>query len=239
MLDSRYAALRDVAEGNIVYEPWGYKNMANGNKNLLAIAAILLLAMLICSGLHPYDRLTWLMEVLPVLIALPILACTWRRFPLTGLLYALIFLHALILIAGGAYTYARVPLGFWLQDVLGTVRNPYDKIGHFAQGLVPALAAREILWRGGYVGAADKGSRRMLAFLAICVAMAISAWYELIEWWAALLMGQGADEFLGTQGDPWDTQSDMCMAFIGALVATLILARWHDRQIERLARRNC
>jgi putative membrane protein len=214
--------------------------MANDkHKSALTIAAILLIAALILSGLRPYDRVTWLMEVMPVLIALPILAFTRERFPLSGLLYALIFVHALILIAGGAYTYARVPLGFWLQDVLGTIRNPYDKIGHFAQGLVPALAAKEILCRGGYVEAGSKGKRRMLAFLAICIAMAISAWYELIEWWAALLMGQGADEFLGTQGDPWDTQSDMCMAFIGALVATLVLARWHNGQIERLACRNC
>ncbi|HTH44249.1 MAG TPA: DUF2238 domain-containing protein [Oxalicibacterium sp.] len=213
--------------------------MTNNNKSMLAIAAILLIAALILSGLHPYDRATWVMEVMPVLIALPILAWTHERFPLTRLLYALIFVHALILIAGGAYTYARVPFGFWLQDVLATDRNPYDKIGHFAQGLVPALAAKEILWRGGYVDASSKGKRRMLAFLAICIAMAISAWYELIEWWAALAMGQGADEFLGTQGDPWDTQSDMFMALLGALVAMLMLSRWHDRQIEGIAHRNC
>lgn len=211
---------------------------ADKNKSILAIAAALLVAALLVSGLHPYDRATWVMEVMPVLIALPILACSYRNFPLTGLLYALIFVHALILIGGGAYTYARVPLGFWMQDILGTVRNPYDKLGHFAQGLVPALVAKEILWRGGYVKTPGKGrSGRMIAFLAICIAMAISAWYELIEWWAALIMGQGADEFLGTQGDPWDTQSDMCMAFIGALVAMLLLARWHDRQIVRLSKR--
>jgi putative membrane protein len=213
--------------------------MTNNNKSMLAVAAILLIAALILSGLRPYDRATWLMEVMPVLITLPILAWTHERFPLTGLLYVLIFVHALILIAGGAYTYARVPFGFWLQDVLGTDRNPYDKIGHFAQGLVPALAAKEILWRGNYVDASSKGKRRMLAFLAICIAMAISAWYELIEWWAALAMGQGADEFLGTQGDPWDTQSDMFMALLGALVAMLMLSRWHDRQIEGIAHRNC
>jgi putative membrane protein len=216
-------------------------DMTDKNKNILLIAAVFLLAMLVISGLRPFDRATWLMEVIPVLIALPILACSYRRFPLSGLLYALIFAHALILIAGGAYTYARVPFGFWLQDVLGTVRNPYDKIGHFAQGLVPALVAKEILWRGGYVTTPGNGrSGRMIAFLAICIAMAISAWYELIEWWAALIMGQGADEFLGTQGDPWDTQSDMGMAFLGALVAMLVLARWHDRQIAGLhAGRNC
>jgi putative membrane protein len=216
-------------------------DIADNNKHMLAIAGLLLIAALIVSGLHPYDRLTWLMEVMPVLIALPVLACTCRSFPLSRLLYALIFVHALILIAGGAYTYTRVPLGFWLQDLLGTVRNPYDKIGHFAQGMVPALLAKEILWRGGHVKTPGNGhGGRMLAFLSICIAMAISAWYELIEWWSALLMGQGADEFLGTQGDQWDTQSDMCMAFIGALVAMLLLARWHDKQIARLqGSRNC
>jgi putative membrane protein len=216
-------------------------DIAHNNKTPLAIAALLLLAALLVSGLHPYDRVTWLMEVMPVLIALPILACTRERFPLSQLLYALIFVHALILIAGGAYTYARVPFGFWLQDLLGTMRNPYDKIGHFAQGLVPALVAKEILWRGNYVKTPSNArGGPMLAFLAVCIAMAISAWYELIEWWSALLMGQGADEFLGTQGDQWDTQSDMCMAFIGALVAMLLLARWHDRQIARLrTSRNC
>ncbi|HWV62035.1 MAG TPA: DUF2238 domain-containing protein [Oxalicibacterium sp.] len=203
---------------------------------LLGIAALALIGALIVSGIHPHDRATWLMEVLPVLIALPLLAGTYRRFPLTGLLYGLIFLHALTLIVGGTYTYAHVPIGFWVQDIFSLARNPYDKLGHFAQGLVPALLAKEILWRGGYVAAPDGGvwQRKMLAFLSICIAMAISAWYELIEWWAALIMGQGADEFLGTQGDQWDTQSDMFMAFIGATVAMLLLARWHDRQIKAM-----
>lgn len=194
-------------------------------------ALVLILIALFVSGIHPYDRATWLMEVAPVLIALPVLIATRERYPLTSLLYALVFLHALILILGGAYTYARVPLGFWLQDLFGTERNPYDKIGHFAQGLIPALVAREILLRGAYAQ-----GRRMVGFLAICVAMAISAWYELIEWAAALFMGQGADEFLGTQGDEWDTQSDMFMAFLGALVAITLLSRLHDRQLARLGR---
>lgn len=194
-------------------------------------ALMTILIALLVSGIQPYDRATWLMEVAPVLIALPVLVATRERYPLTSLLYALIFVHALILILGGAYTYARVPLGFWLQDLLGTERNPYDKIGHFAQGLIPALVAREILLRGAYVQ-----GRRMVGFLAVCVAMAISAWYELIEWAAALFMGQGADEFLGTQGDEWDTQSDMFMAFLGALVAITLLSRPHDRQLARLGR---
>ena len=182
---------------------------------------------LVISGLAPYDRATWLLEVAPVLIALPLLAATRQRFPLTRLLLALIALHALILIIGGAYTYARVPLGFHLQEWLHLERNPYDRIGHFMQGFVPTLVAREILLRGAYVRPG-----KMLGFLCICVAMAISASYELIEWGAALALGQGADEFLGTQGDPWDTQSDMLMALIGATCAVVFFSRWHDRQLD-------
>ena len=170
------------------------------------------------------------MEVAPIFVVLPILWATYRRFPLTTLLYALIFVHAVVLMIGGAYTYARVPLGFQIADLLGLHRNPYDRIGHFFQGFVPAIAAREILLRGGYV----KG-RRMLAFVVVCIALAISAAYELIEWGAALALGQGADEFLGTQGDPWDTQEDMATALVAALLAPLLLGRWHDRQMERLS----
>jgi putative membrane protein len=199
-------------------------------QTILALAAAILLCILCFSGLHPHDRATWLMETMPVWIALPLLVYTYRRFSLTNLLYGLIFLHALILIVGGVYTYAHVPLGFWVQDIFSLSRNPYDKLGHFAQGLVPALLTKEILLRGHYVS-----GRKMAAFLSVCVALAISAFYELIEWWAALIMGQGADEFLGTQGDVWDTQSDMLMALIGALFAVLLLARWHDRQLKKLA----
>jgi putative membrane protein len=186
---------------------------------------LVLLAALIVSAFHPYNRTTWLMEVLPVLIALPILVLTYRRFPLTPLLYVLIFCHALVLIVGGFYTYARVPLGFWIKDLFSLARNDYDKLGHFFQGLVPMLLAREILLRRGFVR-----SRRMAAFLSICVALAISAGYEMIEWASALAMGQGASQFLGTQGDPWDTQSDMFSALVGAVCA-LIFARWQDSQI--------
>jgi len=199
----------------------------------LALAAAATIVLLIVSGWRPYDRTTWLLEVAPVMIVLPLLWMTWRRFPLTTLLYACIFIHALILMLGGAYTYARVPLGFQLQEFFDLSRNPYDKIGHFAQGFVPGLAAREILIRGGYVR-----GRRMLAFIVLCVVMAISAAYELIEWAAALALGQGADEFLGTQGDPWDTQSDMLMALVGGTSALLLLSRWHDRQIDELQRRS-
>lgn len=184
---------------------------------------------LIVSGVHPYDRATWLLEVAPVLIAVPIMVATHQRFPLTRLLYILIALHALVLIVGGAYTYARVPLGFWLQDWLGTERNPYDRIGHLMQGFVPALVAREILLRGGYVN-----GRRMAAFLSVCVALAVSALYELVEWWTALAFGEGAVDFLGTQGDPWDTQWDMFCALLGAIASVTLLARMQDRQIHAL-----
>lgn len=201
----------------------------DGRDTLNAVLAGIVVAALIASGIAPFDRLTWLMEVAPVLIALPLLVATRKTYPLTTLLAMLIAAHALVLIGGGAYTYARVPLGFWLQDLLGTGRNPYDKIGHFMQGFVPALVAREILIRGAHIN-----GRRMTAFLCVCIALAISAVYELVEWWAALWMGQGADEFLGTQGDVWDTQSDMFMALIGATLAIGLLSGWHDRQLARL-----
>lgn len=191
--------------------------------------ALLLIVALIISGWQAYDRPTWLLEVLPVLIAMPVMAATYRRFPLTTLLYVLIFLHALVLILGGTYTYARVPLGFELAQWFDLQRNPYDKIGHFFQGLVPALVAREILLRGEFVR-----TRGMLAFLVVCVVLAISASYELVEWGVAVAVGQGADAFLGTQGDPWDTQSDMLFALIGAVTALVLFSGWQDRQIARL-----
>jgi len=200
------------------------------SRNLLnATLAAVVSAVLVVSGIAPFDRATWIMEVAPVLIALPLMIVTRKSYPLTTLLTVLIAAHALVLIAGGAYSYARVPFGFWMQDHLGTTRNPYDKLGHFMQGMVPAMVAREILIRGGYVV-----GRRMTGFLCICIAMAISASYELIEWAAALGMGQGADEFLGTQGDPWDTQSDMFMALIGSSTAMALLSAWHDRLLKRL-----
>lgn len=196
----------------------------------LLTGALATLGLLVLSGWQPFDRLTWFMEVLPVIIVLPLLAATRHSHPLTPLLYVCIFAHAVVLMGGGAYTYARVPLGFDIQACLHLSRNPYDKIGHFFQGLVPALAAREVLLRGQYIQ-----GRRMLAFLVVCVVMAVSATYELIEWAAAVIMGQGADEFLGTQGDPFDTQSDMFCALIGSLVALSLLAPWQDRQLARQA----
>ena len=198
----------------------------------LAALALLVLMALVASGIRPYDRGTWLMEVAPVLIGAPILVATYRRFPLTQLLYIVIAVHALVLILGGAYTYARVPLGTWLQDWLGLARNPYDRIGHFMQGVTPALLAREIFLRAGYVA-----GRRMLPFLCVCVALAVSAAYELVECGAALALGQGAEAFLGTQGDPWDTQADMFCALLGALVALAVLSRLQDTQIRTLGAR--
>ena len=195
----------------------------------LLVAAAALVALLALSGRNPYDRTTWLMEIAPILVALPLLTLTHRRFPLTTLLYVLIFVHAVILMVGGAYTYARVPIGQQFADWFGLQRNPYDKLGHFFQGFVPALVTREILLRQGFVKPG-----KMLGFIAISVALAISASYELIEWAAALALGQGADEFLGTQGDPWDTQSDMFCALVGAICAVLTLSGLQDRQIRRV-----
>ena len=200
-------------------------------ERILFLFLIILGGLLLATAIHPFDRATWLMEVAPVLIVVPVLVLTYRRLPLTTLLYVLIFLHSIVLITGGAYTYARVPVGFWVADLFHLSRNNYDRLGHFFQGFVPALLAREFLLRFGYLT-----SRRMASFLAICFAMAVSAWYELIEWAAAVVLGQKADDFLGTQGDVWDTQWDMFMCFIGAGVAMAGLAREQDRQINDLQR---
>ncbi|HED3066244.1 TPA: DUF2238 domain-containing protein [Kluyvera ascorbata] len=197
------------------------------NPLLLSAGAALLALFLIYTGVSAAEKVTWLMEVTPVIIVVPLLLFTAKRYPLTPLLYTLIFFHAIILMVGGQYTYAKVPIGFDVQAWFDLSRNPYDKLGHFFQGLVPALATREILLRGYIVR-----GRKMLAFLVCCVALAISATYELIEWWAALAMGQGADDFLGTQGDPWDTQSDMFCALLGALTTVIVLAGWHCRQLK-------
>lgn len=198
-------------------------------RTLLVIASVVLVLLLGMSGLRPYDRLTWALEVFPIVVVLPVLFLTYRRFPLTSLLYALFFVHAVVLMVGGHDTYARVPVGFAIARVFGLHRNPYDKIGHFAQGFVPAIAAREILVRGRYIR-----TRGMLAFVVISIVLAISAAYELFEWASAVALGQGANEFLGTQGDPWDTQSDMLFALLGGGAALLCLAGYHDRQISAL-----
>jgi len=190
---------------------------------------VFVLVALVVSGLAPYDHLTWILEVAPILIILPILLVSYRRFPLTRLLYWLIALHALILILGGHYTYARVPLGTWMQVAFGFARNHYDRIGHIAQGFIPAIAAREILLRRSPL---VRG--KWLFFIVTSVCLAVSACYEFIEWWAALLSEEAAQAFLGTQGDNWDTQWDMFLAFNGAMVAQLLLARRHDRQLRQL-----
>jgi putative membrane protein len=201
--------------------------MISRREPLVLLAVVL--AALAVSGIGPTDRLTWWMEVAPVLIGLPILLTTARGFPLTPLLYRLIALHCLVLIVGGHYCYANVPLGFWMQDWFGFTRNHYDRIGHFVQGFVPAILVREILLRKSPLRPG-----KMLFALSLSVCLAFSAFYEMIEWWSAVIMGSGADAFLATQGDPWDTQWDMFLAMVGAATAQFILGRLHDRQLARL-----
>jgi putative membrane protein len=196
-----------------------------GPGELAALALVVAIALGV-SAIGPRDRLTWWMEVAPVLVVAPILAATYARFPLTRLLYWLVAFHCLVLILGGHYTYAHVPLGFRIQEALGLARNPYDRIGHFTQGFVPAIAVREILRR-----VTPLAPGKMLAFLVCCVCLAVSACYEFIEWWAAVALGQGAEEFLGTQGDQWDTQWDMFLALVGAIAAQALLGRVHERQL--------
>jgi putative membrane protein len=199
-------------------------------RELLVLLAVVAGA-LVVSGISPNDRLTWWLEVAPVLLGVPVLALTWRRFPMTALVYRLLLLHALVLIVGAHYTYAQVPLGFWLQDAFDLSRNHYDRLGHLAQGFVPAILAREVLLRRSPLG---RG--RWLFFLVTCVCLAISAVYELTEWWAAAIGGAEADAFLATQGDPWDTQKDMLLALIGAVGAQLLLGSVHDRELRALGR---
>jgi putative membrane protein len=190
---------------------------------------IVIVPAIVLSGIGPHDRLTWYLEVFPVLIALPILYITARRFPLTPMLYWLIAFHCLVLVLGAHYTYARVPLGYWAQDLLDLSRNHYDRLGHFAQGFIPAIAVREILIRTSPVK-----SGPWLAFLTVMTCLAISAMYEFLEWWVAIAAGVAADQFLATQGDVWDTQWDMFLAGCGAVIAVLLLSRAHDRAISRM-----
>ncbi|MBM4335361.1 MAG: DUF2238 domain-containing protein [Deltaproteobacteria bacterium] len=194
---------------------------------LLGIVAVAL----VVSGIGPTDRATWWLEVSPVLIGAPLLIATWRRAPPSRLLAWLLGAHALILILGGHYTYAMVPPGFWVQDALGLARNHYDRLGHLAQGFVPAILAREVLLRCSVL---ERGGWQF--FLVTCVVLAFSAFYELLEWWTALVAGSAATAFLGTQGDVWDTQWDMFLALVGALAAQLLLARAHDRSLREVFR---
>jgi len=192
---------------------------------LLAVGALAL----IVSAVRPHDFLTWVLEVFPILIGVPVLMATYRRFPLTPLSYRLVFIHALILMLGAHYTYALVPPGFWVQDLLDLSRNHYDRVGHFAQGFIPAILSREVLLR-----TSPLRPGKWLCFLVVCVCLAMSAFYEFIEWWTAVIGGETADSFLGTQGDIWDAQWDMLMATIAALTAQLTLSKIHDRQINAL-----
>ena len=201
------------------------------SRQWLLLAAVALT--LVISGIDPVaDRFTWFLETLPVMIGLVILFMTVRRFPLTSLLYHLLALHALILIIGGYYTYAEVPLFNWLRDALELSRNHYDRVGHLAQGFIPAILVREILLR---LSPLDRGG--WLFLVTSCICLAFSAFYEMLEWWTALLSGDAADAFLGTQGDNWDTQWDMFLALIGAVGAQLMLGRIHDRQLLNLSGR--
>ncbi len=191
---------------------------------------IIFFATLVWSGINPKDYPTWGLEVAPAVIGFVVLAATRRRFPLTPLVYILILFHCLILMVGGHYTYAEVPLFDWVRDTFNLARNNYDKVGHFVQGFVPAIIAREILVRNAIVTA-----RGWMPFIIVCVCLAISAFYELIEWWVAIFSGESAAAFLGTQGYIWDTQSDMMYAMVGAVLALLSLSRLHDAQLRKLA----
>ena len=181
------------------------------------------------SGINPHDRFTWVLEVFPVILGVPVLIYVYPRFRFTPLGYTLMAIHAVILMVGGRYTYAEVPLGFWMQEWFGFARNHYDRIGHFAQGFIPAMVAREVLIRRSPLARS-----RWLPVLVVCFCLAFSALYELLEFWTALATGEAAEAFLGTQGDPWDTQWDMMLALIGAITALALLSRWHDRQLRRL-----
>jgi putative membrane protein len=196
-------------------------------KTLIWVAVFL--SVLIWSAIEPADRLTWWMEVLPALLGFVIMAVTRQRFPLTPLVYFLILIHAIVLMVGGHYTYAEVPLGDWISELNGGGRNNYDKLGHLAQGFIPVIVAREVLIRNKVIAV-----RGWLSFLLVCFVLAVSAFYELIEWGAALLSAEAADAFLGTQGYVWDTQSDMFWALVGAILALLTLPKLHDRQIRNI-----
>lgn len=201
------------------------------SKSTLPLVLLVMVAVVLAwSGIEPKDRFTWFLEVFPVFIGAAILLPTWRRFRLTDLLYVLLAIHAVILMVGGHYTYAEVPLFDWIRDTMGLARNHYDRVGHFAQGFVPAILAREILVRRDVVR-----GRGWLFFIVVCICLGFSAFYELIEWSVAELSGTAAEAFLGTQGDVWDTQKDMALALIGSIVAQLVLARAHDRQLEEVA----
>lgn len=196
----------------------------------LALLAIGLLA-LIVSAIRPFDWLTWVLEVAPAVMGAIVLVAVYRRFPLTTFTYRLVLVHALILFLGAHYSYAQVPLGYWVQELLGLARNHYDRVGHFAQGFFPAIYVREVFIR------LDVVKRSWLFFVVTAVCLGVSAFYEFTEWWAALIGGDSAEAFLGTQGDQWDTQWDMFLCTVGAILAQLLLSRIHDRAIHASRRR--
>ncbi len=196
---------------------------------LIYTLLFLIFLLFIWSGIRPFEYFTWFLEVLPAIIGILILAFTFHKFRFTNLVYVLIFIHCTILIIGGHYTYAEVPLFDWIQETFNQSRNNYDKVGHFAQGFVPAMIARELLIRKKVIL-----KKNWLNFIVVCIALAISAAYEFIEWGVSLGIGEGGDSFLGTQGYIWDTQSDMLYATIGAIVSLLLFARLHDKQLDEL-----
>jgi putative membrane protein len=193
------------------------------------VLLVIVTAVFVWSGISPNDRFTWLLEVFPVMLGVPVLVYLYPRFRFTPLVITLIAVHAVILMVGGKYTYAEVPFGFWMARTFYFTRNHYDRIGHLAQGFVPAMIAREVLIRRSPL----RGSR-WLPFFVVCFCLALSALYELIEFWTAIATGSASEAFLGTQGDPWDTQWDMMLALIGAIVALTLLRFWHDRQLRRM-----
>lgn len=199
------------------------------NKVAISIWIIIFMAVIIWSGIGPKDRVTWMLEVVPAIIGFVAMAITYKRFPLTPLLYGLILIHSIILIVGGHYTYAEVPLFDDMKQWFGWERNNYDKLGHFVQGFVPAMIARELMIRLNVFNSA-----KWRTFFIISFCLGFSAFYELIEWWVALLSDQAAESFLGTQGYVWDTQSDMGWCLLGAIIALLTLSKWHDKQLGRL-----
>ncbi len=204
-------------------------NAMPSQKNLLTALIAIFFAVLIWSVINPKTMLTWFLEVVPALVGFVVLAATYRRFPLTSLLYVLITIHAIILMIGGHYTYAHVPLFDWIRDTFGLSRNHYDRVGHFAQGFVPAMIAREVLIR-----TSPLKEGKWLFFVVVCICLSISAMYELIEWqYAVIKGGESADEFLGSQGDIWDTQSDMALALVASVIALLSLSRWHDKMLAQ------
>ena len=206
-------------------------NSSNSNNAKILAWILTFSIVLIWSAINPADYFTWFLEVLPAVIGFALLAATYRRFRLTNLAYLLILIHCIILMVGGHYTYADVPLFDWLRDYFELARNNYDKVGHLAQGFVPAIIAREILIRMSVVNGTS-----WLSFLVVCFCLAFSAFYELIEWWIAIASGESAEAFLGTQGYVWDTQSDMALALFGAVLALILLSTTHDRQLHRMRR---